>query len=320
MKNSPIFALLRFLPHFFFRTNLALHTYLGLVIVSSVLMIASFLLLFSGIRAQIAHETVIHFRFFVEQEMDVPWAMQLGLSALALTGLGSIAESILGGRVSADFGLEVFSKPSGKWKELDPGSRRAVFNVSKLGSNMAGILLRSVQPLGVLFAGTIYLLFISPIVAIGLVLLNVVAIFLYVPARMPVHQTKYTYRDLLNKMVIGERENSIVHSILLSKSGIFVMRRMLRASNLLILFFVFFGAYLYYGAGQVSGVIDSHLLVVVMIVRSSLMSMTRVTFGVSVAGRSVDELNDLIALLRFGTIPRATESPMGSDDLDEDDF
>lgn len=250
-------------------------------------------------------------------ELPAIHVIEIGIAMLGIAASLSLANVLIGARVCAQFGIEIVSKFESRWPDLDDSQKNAILTTSKFGAVFSKLILRLFVPFTSMAAGTLFLISISPLLGLVMVVMGGAALFLYIPANKATHKNTESQVDLLGNTKFDSAFKRKFFSIILAKFELFILRKFISASSLMLIFLAILVGYLAYGVAGFSGAVDERLIVVILVVRSSMISMKGAALGVTMTNKKMESVKKLSTVLKYATIPEGVSESVDDDDEEE---
>ncbi len=322
MKIMQVFSHVRaYVFFFFFRKDIWLYVYLILIALYAAAFMGAFVLLFLGLQ-----DFIVGGEGVVQTDLPLPamsaqQAINVGLALLGTSALASFAIVYTAARAAATFGVSIVLQFQERWDELTLAQRRQITGTAKFASNFARLIMISLTPLSVFVLGIVYIMNFNPLIGAAVLLVGVGAIFAFVPSEAISRRTEVFDFD----PGMDAQELRVSHSKLLGhfvrSLDMFIARRFIAAFNVFVLFLALLIGFTIFGPEGLLSLFNEKAVVIIVLMRASIMSLTRVTICLKVANRKGPVMEDIIRIKRDGALPVADISAgAGNLNDDEDDI
>ncbi len=310
---------LRYSRYFFLRRDPWLFGYLTLIFIYSFTFMGAFVFLFLGLQDFISNGSGM-----VQTELPLPpisstMAINIGLALLGASAVAAFATVMCAVRAATTFGTNLVFSFEDVWDSLDPGQKRSIVNTAKFAAKYARRIMISLVPLGVFLLGIVYIVTFNPILGLIVLAFGVLAIFVFVPinmlAKRKVSQDFNANVDLATLRATRPGLTSLYMRTL----EMFVARRSISSFNVFVLFIAFSAGFFFLGPERLVDLFNEKTVVIIVLIRASILSLTRVTLCLKVANQKGDVMHDVIAMARDRTLPISGGST-DPDDGDDDDM
>lgn len=295
----------QYLRFFFFRMDAWLIAFIVFVGVYSAFFIGAFLLLFLGLKDFISEKVgVVDTGFWLVPQMSSDSAINAGIALLGLSAIFSMVSTYSAAQTAATFGASMIYRFQDRWDNLSADEKKSIMGTAGFSTKYARLVLMSVMPFSVFVLGAIYLVSYNAILG-GIILVSgIVALFGFIPVNLLSEQISESKFDAdINADDLLKSRRKLL-GFLRGHLDMFVARRLIASVNLLLLFIFIAVAFVALGAEFIVSLFNEQSVVVVLLIRASFLSLTRMTICLRVANKKVGIMEDIWRILQKNQLPR----------------
>lgn len=317
--RQTLLVTLSYVRYFFLRRDWFLFAFMTTVGIYSVTFVGAFVMLFHGLSDFMGPNvgsisTGVWFLPALESHV----AMNIGVMLLGISAVASLASAYFATHTAGAFGAFLVMRFQPVWDTLDMKQKTALIQTGKSATTYGRLVMVSVVPLTVFAAGIVYLALFNLYLALGVLTLGGVALFVFIPAdNVTTKLTKNKFNiDIDGAQLLDQRQG--LRTFMAQRLEMFMARRLISSLNVAILFIVIAIAFFLLGPERVVSLFNEQTVVVIVVLRSSMMSLTRVTICLRMARQQLPALLNVQAICREGKLPLVDATMKNVDDEDEE--
>ncbi|HHG90464.1 MAG TPA: hypothetical protein ENJ90_08310 [Devosia sp.] len=286
-----------------------------LIFIYSLTFMGAFVFLFLGLQDFISNGPGI-----VQSELPLPplsstAAINIGLALLGASAVSAFATVMCAARAATNFGTGLVFSFEDVWDNLKPRQKSSIVSTARFGALYARRIMISLVPLGVFFLGIVYIISFNPVLGLIVLGFGILAVFVFVPLNMIAkRKVSLDFNANVDLATLKATREGLA-SLYMRTLDMFVARRTISSFNVFVLFIAFTAGFLFLGPERLVALFDEKTVVIFVIIRASILSLTRVTLSLKVANQKSETMHDVIAMARDRALPRGS----GSSDPDEDE-
>jgi hypothetical protein len=294
----------QYLNFFFLRLDAWLVVFIAFIGAYSASLIGAFLLLFLGLRDFMGDKIgIVETGFWLLPQMSSAAAVNAGIALLGFSAICSMASTFSAAQTAAGFGVSMVYRFHDRWDKLTSNEKRSILGTAGFATKYARLILVSLMPFSVFVLGIIYLVSYNAFLGVFILTSGIIALFGFVPVNLisrRLTESNFDTNVSADSLIKSKRQ---LMAYLRSHLEMFVARRFIASVNLLLLFVVVAAAFFILGAEYIVSLFNEQSIVVVVLVRASFLSLTRMTICLRVANTKMDLMRDVLLVLQKSRIP-----------------